>query len=171
VRAAAAGGGRRRSASSGGDVAAWMRAALREAQRAEARGEIPVGAVVVVGGTIVARAGNASIATHDPTGHAEIRALRRAARRLGRYRLVDATVVVTLEPCIMCMGALVQARVARLVYGATDPKVGAATVADDRRLNHRFAVHGGVEREASAALLTRFFRARRARARVAAPSR
>jgi len=144
-----------------------MREALADARRAGARGEIPVGAVVAVDGRIVGRAGNDSIRRYDPTGHAEIRALRRAARRVGQYRLTDATLVVTLEPCLMCMGALVHARVARLVYGATDPKAGAATslyrVAEDRRLNHRFPVDAGVLADECGALLREFFAARRGR--------
>jgi tRNA(adenine34) deaminase len=148
-----------------------MRAALAAARRAGIRGEVPVGAVVAVAGRIVARAANRSIRGHDPTGHAEIRALRRAARRLGAYRLVDATLVVTLEPCVMCMGALVHARIGRLVYGATDPKAGAATslyrIGEDRRLNHRFVATGGVAAEECGALLKAFFRARRAAAIVA----
>lgn len=142
-----------------------MRAALVEARRAGARGEIPIGAVVVVDGRIVARAGNASVRPHDPTGHAEIRALRRAARRLGSYRLTSATVVVTLEPCLMCMGAMVHARVRRLVFGAADPKAGAATslyrAGEDARLNHRFPSVGGVEADACGAILRAFFAARR----------
>jgi tRNA(adenine34) deaminase len=144
-----------------------MREALADARRAGDRGEIPVGAVVAIDGRIVGRAGNDSIRRHDPTGHAEIRALRHAARGAGQYRLTDATVVVTLEPCLMCMGALVHARVARLVYGATDPKAGAATslyrVAEDRRLNHRFPADGGVLADECGALLREFFAARRAR--------
>ena len=144
-----------------------MRVALADARRAGARGEVPVGAVVAIDGRVVARAGNDSIRRHDPTGHAEIRALRRAARRVGQYRLTDATLVVTLEPCLMCMGALVHARVARLVYGATDPKAGAATslyrIAEDRRLNHRFPVDAGVLADECGALLREFFGARRAR--------
>lgn len=145
-----------------------MRVALAEARRAGARGEIPVGAVVAVDGRVVARAGNASIAPPDPSGHAEMRALRRAARRLGTYRLTGATLVVTLEPCLMCMGAMVHARVARLVFGAADPKAGAATslyrVAEDRRLNHRFPVEGGVAAAECGALLRAFFASRRTRA-------
>jgi tRNA(adenine34) deaminase len=144
-----------------------MRVALADARRAGARGEIPVGAVVAIDGRIVGRAGNDSIRRHDPTGHAEIRALRRAARRVGQYRLTGATLVVTLEPCLMCMGALVHARIARLVYGATDPKAGAATslyrVAEDRRLNHRFPVDGGMLADECGALLREFFAARRGR--------
>ena len=146
-----------------------MRVALVEAQRAGARGEVPVGAVVALDGRIVARAGNDSIRPHDPTGHAEIRALRRAARRVGAYRLSGATVVVTLEPCLMCMGALVHARVARLVFGAEDPKAGAAVslyrVADDPRLNHRFPVSGGLLADEAGTLLRTFFAARRQKRR------
>ena len=142
-----------------------MQVALREARRAGARGEISVGAVVAVEGRIIARAGNGSIASHDPTGHAEIRALRRAARRLGTYRLTDATVVVTLEPCVMCMGAMVHARVGRVVFGAADPKTGAASsvyrIGDDRRLNHRVPAIGGVLGAEAGALLREFFARRR----------
>jgi tRNA(adenine34) deaminase len=144
-----------------------MRAALVEARRAGERGEIPVGAVVAIDGRIVARAGNASVGPRDPTGHAELRALRRASRRIGSYRLVDATVVVTLEPCLMCMGAMVHARIRRLVFGAYDPKTGAAAslyrVGEDRRLNHRFVAVGGVEAAECGSLLRQFFVARRAR--------
>jgi tRNA(adenine34) deaminase len=148
-----------------------MRAALVEARRAGRGGEVPVGALVAVDGRIVARAGNASIRPHDPTGHAEMRALRRAARRLGTYRLTDATVVVTLEPCLMCMGAMVHARIRRLVFGAYDPKAGAAAslyrAGEDRRLNHRFTSVGGVVADACGALLRDFFAHRRAATRLA----
>lgn len=160
------GGVRRADPEAVGD-AALMRAALEQARRAGARGEIPVGAVVVVDGRIVARAGNDSVRRHDPTGHAEVRALRAAARSLGAYRLTGATLVVTLEPCLMCMGAMVHARVRRLVFGALDPKTGAAVslyrVGDDRRLNHRFDAVGGVLADESSGLLREFFRARRGR--------
>jgi tRNA(adenine34) deaminase len=129
-----------------------------------------VGAVVAVDGRIVARAGNDSIRPNDPTGHAEILALRRAARRLGTYRLSGATIVVTLEPCLMCMGAMVHARIDRLVFGAHDPKAGAAIslfrVGEDPRLNHRFPSSGGVLEEQCGALLRDFFRQRR---RAASP--
>jgi tRNA(adenine34) deaminase len=142
-----------------------MRVALDQARRAGRRGEVPVGAVVAVGDRIVARAGNACVGPHDPAGHAELRALRSAARRLGRYRLPDATVAVTLEPCAMCVGAMVHARVARLVFGARDPKTGAAVslyrLANDRRLNHRFPVTGGVLADECGEVLRSFFRARR----------
>jgi len=148
-----------------------MQVALREARRAGARGEIPIGAAVAIDGRIVARAGNTSIAACDPSGHAEIQALRRAARRIGNHRLLGATIAVTLEPCAMCMGAMIQGRVARLVFGATDPKGGAAVslfrLGEDARLNHRFLVRGGVAETECAALLRTFFRARRApRSRV-----
>ena len=145
-----------------------MRAALAEARRAGARDEIPVGAVVALDGRIVARAGNDSIRPHDPTGHAEVRAIRGAARRVGSYRLTNATVVVTLEPCLMCMGVMVHARVGRLVFGAADPKAGAAVslyrVAEDRRLNHRFPVAGGVLASDCGVLLRQFFASRRKKA-------
>ena len=157
-------GGRRAASVVVGD-AALMRAALEQARRAGARGEIPVGAVVAVDGRIVARAGNDSVRRRDPTGHAEVRALRRAAQELGTYRLTEATIAVTLEPCIMCMGALVQARVERLVFGADDPKAGAAVslyrVGEDRRLNHRFESTGGVLGAECGELLREFFRQRR----------
>lgn len=144
----------------------WMEVALRLASRAARLGEVPVGAVVVRAGQPIGRAGNASIATHDPSGHAEIRALRAAGRRVGNYRLPGAVLYVTVEPCAMCMGAALQARVSRLVYGCHDPKAGAAgslfDLANDRRLNHRMAVTAGVGAASARELLQRFFRARRA---------
>jgi tRNA(adenine34) deaminase len=142
-----------------------MAEALREARAAAARGEVPVGAVVVLDDQRLASAGNASIAEHDPTGHAEIRALRAAAAAAGNYRLTGAVLYVTVEPCAMCMGAVLQARVGRLVFGCADPKAGAAgslfDLTNDPRLNHRVAVTGGVEEAASRTLLQDFFRARR----------
>ncbi len=124
-----------------------------------------MGAVVVSAGQRLARAGNRSIAAHDPTGHAEVRALRAAARRTGNYRLLGATLYVTVEPCAMCMGAAIQARVARLVYGCADPKAGAAgslyDLAADRRLNHLIVVQAGVEADLARTLLQDFFRSRR----------
>jgi tRNA(adenine34) deaminase len=144
----------------------WMRAALDDARAAGARGEVPVGALVVLDGQLLARAGNASIAEHDPTGHAEVRALRAAAARTRNYRLPGAVLYVTVEPCVMCMGAALHARVARLVYGCPDPKGGAAgsvvDLAAEPRLNHRIAVDAGVLGTESRALLQDFFRARRA---------
>ena len=144
-----------------------MAEALREARAAGARGEVPIGAVLVRDGVVLARAGNASIAETDPTGHAEVRALRSAARMAGNYRLPGAVLYVTVEPCIMCMGAALQARVARLVYGCADPKGGAAgslfDLAGDRRLNHRIVVDAGVAEDQCRALVRGFFRTRRER--------
>jgi len=138
-----------------------MQAALAEAQLAAEENEIPVGAVVVTGGEIIARGYNRSIMDHDPSGHAEIVALRAAGSAGGNYRLVDATLFVTLEPCVMCVGALVQARIRRLVFAAYDDKAGAAgSVLDltgERKLNHRFEVNGGLLRDESSSLLTGFF--------------
>jgi tRNA(adenine34) deaminase len=144
-----------------------MALALREAIAAGCLGEVPVGAVVVCGEEAIARAGNASIRTSDPAGHAEVRALRAAGRRLGNYRLTGATLYATVEPCAMCMGAAIQARVSRLVFGCADPKAGAAgslyDLAADPRLNHRMRVTAAVDEAASSELLRSFFRARRIR--------
>jgi tRNA(adenine34) deaminase len=149
----------------------WMALALAEAESAALRGEVPVGAVLVDGSGIIGAAGNSPISQCDPTAHAEILALRVAAMLRHNYRLPDATLYVTLEPCLMCMGALLHARVKRLVYGATDPKGGAAhslyTVGDDPRLNHRIEVVGGVLAEECALLVKDFFRRRRENARSA----
>ena len=142
-----------------------MDVALDLARDAAARGEVPVGAIVVRDGRIVGRGGNAPIVESDPTAHAEIAALRDAARTLGNYRLPDCTLYATLEPCAMCAGAIMHARIARLVYGAADPKTGACgSVIDlfaDERLNHHTAVTGGVRAGDCGALLSRFFAARR----------
>ncbi len=144
---------------------ACMLDALEEACRGMAAGEVPIGAIVVRDGQIVARAHNAPISTSDPTAHAEVLALREAARKAGNYRLTGATLYVTVEPCAMCAGAMLHARIARLVYGARDPKAGAVVslfrLLDDPRLNHRIAWHGDVQAEASAALLRQFFESRR----------
>ena len=141
--------------------------ALREAVAAGRRGEVPVGAVVVYGGEAIGRAGNASIRTSDPAGHAEVRALRAAGRRLRNYRLGGVTLYATVEPCAMCMGAALQARVERLVFGCADPKAGAAgslfDLASDPRLNHRIRVTAGVGEAESRELLRAFFRGRRNR--------
>ena len=146
---------------------AWMRLALVEAEKAAALGEVPVGAVLVDGNGLLAAAGNSPIRQCDPTAHAEILALRAAAGLRANYRLPDTTLYVTLEPCPMCMGALVQARVRRLVYGASDPKGGAAhslyNLGDDPRLNHRLEVVGGLLAEECGRLLKDFFRAKRDR--------
>ena len=145
----------------------WMERALECAREAGARGEVPVGAVLVRDGHELAAAGNAPIASSDPTAHAEILALREAARRERNYRLPDTVLYVTLEPCAMCIGAALYARVARLVFGCRDPKAGAAgSVVDltgEPRFNHRIDCTGGVHGDAAAALLQEFFRARRGR--------
>jgi len=143
-----------------------MRAALREAEKGAVAGEIPVGAVVVSPeGKILARAHNRSVGSNDPTAHAEILALRSAARKVGNYRLPGCRLVVTLEPCPMCAGAAVIARMSEIVYGAPDPKGGAVStlyrIASDERLNHRAAVTSGVLAEECAEQLTSFFRSRR----------
>jgi tRNA(adenine34) deaminase len=141
-----------------------MGAALRLARAAGRRGEVPVGAVVVAGGRIIGRGLNRPIGSCDPTAHAEMTALRRAALRARNYRLTGAVLYVTLEPCLMCLGAMVHARIDRLVFGAPDPKVGATAWLRGgraRRLNHRFAVRGGVRADQCATLLREFFRARR----------
>ena len=144
----------------------WMRAALSEARRGAAEGEVPVGAVVVSPeGEILSRAHNSPVGSNDPTAHAEILALREAARRMGNYRLAGCRLVVTLEPCAMCAGAAVAARVAEVVFGAEDPKSGAVrtlyAIASDPRLNHRAEVVSGVLASECSSLLKEFFRARR----------
>jgi tRNA(adenine34) deaminase len=143
----------------------WMIEALAEAVFAEANGEVPVGAVVVLNDLIVGRGHNRPIAQNDPTAHAEILALREAARTLNNYRLPGTTLYVTVEPCLMCMGALLHARVGRLVFGCDDPKTGAAgslyDVSNDLRLNHQLAITAGVRADESRALLQRFFRGKR----------
>lgn len=143
----------------------YMREALLLAAAAQARGEVPVGAVVVKDGEIIGRGYNQPISGHDPTAHAEVVAMRDAARRMGNYRLTGCELYVTLEPCIMCAGAIMHARVARLVYGAADPKTGACgSVVDlfaDTKLNHHAAVVQGVLAAECGALLSAFFRRRR----------
>jgi tRNA(adenine34) deaminase len=144
---------------------AYMRMALAEARRAAEMGEVPVGAVVVLSDEIVGVGCNRVIADHDPTAHAEIVALRQAAARLGNYRLTGATLYVTVEPCAMCAGAAVLARIRRLVYGCDDPKAGAVRslfqIADDARLNHRIEITSGVLAEDCSAVLRDFFQTRR----------
>lgn len=143
----------------------WMRQALQLAQRAALEGEVPVGALVVQDNVLIAEGWNQPILRHDPTAHAEIVALRAAAEILNNYRLLNTTLYVTLEPCVMCVGALVHARVGRVVYGASDPKTGAAgsvfDILGNERHNHRIEIQSGVMAEACGALLTDFFRARR----------
>lgn len=142
-----------------------MRAALEQAALAAAAGEVPVGAVVVIDGVIVAAGHNRSISDADPSGHAEIIALRAAAQAQGNHRLVDATLYVTLEPCVMCVGAIAQARLRRVVFGAYDAKAGAlgsaTDLADSKALNHRFEINGGLLADESGALLKEFFQSRR----------
>jgi tRNA(adenine34) deaminase len=142
-----------------------MRAALSEAAMAAAEGEVPVGAVVVIDGEIIATGFNRSVSDADPSGHAEIVALRAAADRANNHRLVNATLFVTLEPCVMCVGAIAQARVGRVVFGAYDKKAGALgsveDLSDSRALNHRFEVNGGLLAGDASALLKSFFESRR----------
>ena len=142
-----------------------MQAAITEARGAAAEGEVPVGAVVSIDGEIIARAHNRVITSHDPSGHAEILALREAGAVRENYRLPGTTLYVTLEPCAMCMGAIIHARVARLVFGAYDSKAGAAgsviDLVDSPASNHRFEVNGGVLADDCGSLLRDFFRSRR----------
>jgi tRNA(Arg) A34 adenosine deaminase TadA len=143
----------------------FMRRALELAARAEAAGEVPVGAVVVLDAEIIGEGFNAPVSTADPTAHAEIRALRAATAGAGNYRLPGSTLYVTLEPCAMCAGAIIHARVSRLVYGAADPKTGAAgsilNLFDESRLNHHTRVQSGVLADDCAAILRQFFARRR----------
>ena len=147
----------------------WMRQALELARRAAEVGEVPVGALLLCEGAVIGEGWNQPIGACDPTAHAEVLALRAAAARLGNYRLVNSTLYVTLEPCPMCAGALVHARVARVVFGAADPRSGAAgsvfNLLQAEALNHRATVTGGVDAEACGALLRDFFRARRVKVR------
>ena len=143
----------------------FMRAALEQAHQAGQAGEVPVGAVVVKDGEIIGRGSNAPISRHDPSAHAEMMALRDAAQRVGNYRLVDCELYVTLEPCLMCVGAMFHARIARVVFGASDPKTGAAgSVLDlfgEQRLNHHATVQGGVLAAECGKVLSDFFAQRR----------
>lgn len=142
-----------------------MQRALELARRAEQEGEVPVGAVLVKDNEIISEGWNRPISGCDPTAHAEIQALRAAGQRLGNYRLVETTLYVTLEPCIMCIGAIMHARVQRLVYAASDPRAGAIhsayTIPNDGKLNHSIEVETGVLADECSGLLTNFFRARR----------
>lgn len=143
----------------------WMQKALEQAREAEAAGEVPVGAVLVKDDEFIAQAWNRPISSQDPTAHAEILALRAAAARIGNYRLPGCTLYVTLEPCTMCAGAIIQARLQRVVYGATDPKTGAAgsvfEILGTHRLNHYVAVASGVLADDCGRLLSTFFKVRR----------
>ena len=143
----------------------FMQAALQQAQLAAVSGEVPVGAVLVAKGEVVAAGHNRTLLDHDPSGHAEVVVLRQAAKSAGNHRLIDATLYVTLEPCAMCVGAIVQARIARVVFGAYDQKAGALgsaiDLSDSSAFNHRFEIQGGLLADDSAAILKDFFAARR----------
>jgi len=143
----------------------WMREALEEARRAEAEGEVPVGALVLINEKVVGRGHNHSIRSHDPTAHAEILALRHAAHSMRNYRLPGSILVVTVEPCMMCVGAMIHARVDELVFGAADPKAGAVhsvfQMASVARLNHQIAVTSGLLADECGGLLRAFFESRR----------
>lgn len=143
----------------------YMQQAIALAQQAAEQGEVPVGAIIVKDGAIIGKGSNTPIDTHDPTAHAEIIAMRDAAQRIGNYRLVDCTLYVTLEPCAMCTGAMQHARIARVVYGASDAKTGACgsvvNLMAETKLNHHAVVEGGVLAEECGSLLSTFFKARR----------
>ena len=151
-----------------GEDAAWMELALDQARLAAAAGEVPVGALVIKDGEIIGRGHNRNLLDNDPTAHAEIVALRQAAARLGNHRLVGCVMVATIEPCSMCAGALIHARIARLVYGASDPKAGAAgstvQVINHPRLNHHMEVTAGVLAGRCSEILQEFFRRKREQA-------
>jgi len=143
----------------------WMEQALLHAEKVALNGEIPVGAVLIDNNGLLAAAGNSPISRKDPSAHAEMLVIRSAAEQLNNYRLPGTTLYVTLEPCIMCMGVLIHARITRLVYGAADPKTGAAdsvySIGNDGRLNHKIEIRGGVLAEQCSTLLKTFFKTRR----------
>ena len=143
----------------------WMREALEEAKRAGNEGEVPIGALVLLNGKIIGRGRNCAIRRCDPSAHAEVVALRQAARNVGNYRLPGSTLVVTIEPCVMCVGAMIQARVEELIYGARDPKAGAVhsifRIADTEELNHRISATGGIQEEECGVIMKEFFATRR----------
>lgn len=145
--------------------AEWMQEAIALARQAEAEGEVPVGAVVIIDGEIVGRGYNRVIGAQDPTAHAEVVAMRDAAARIGNYRLINATLVSTIEPCSMCAGAMVHARVKQLFYGAKEPRSGAAgstiNVFENPALNHRVSVTGGICEVETSTMMSAFFKARR----------
>jgi tRNA(adenine34) deaminase len=153
-------------ASASASAEAFMRHALTLARRAEAEGEVPVGALLVMEGRIIGEGWNRPIGSHDPSAHAEIIALRQAGQQQGNYRLPGSTLYVTLEPCVMCVGAIIHARVERVIYGASDPKAGAAgsrfdLLPSDQRFNHKTHCQSGLLAEECSQLLRSFFRARR----------
>ncbi len=143
----------------------YMTHAIEEAKKAKTRGEVPVGAVITLDNKPIARAGNSPISSRDPTAHAEINAIRKAAMITGNYRLPEAAIYITLEPCIMCMGAIIHARIKRVVFGASDPKTGAAVsqyqLGRDSLLNHELIIQGGLLEEQCGSILKTFFRERR----------
>jgi len=143
----------------------FMKIALEEAQSAYRRGEVPVGAVLVREGNVLARAHNSPIALNDPSAHAEMLVLRQAAEKIGNYRLAGTELFVTIEPCVMCAGAIVHARVERVIFGVRDPKFGAVVslynILDDKRLNHQVKVTEGVLKEECGEIISRFFREKR----------
>lgn len=146
------------------DDSRWMTRALALAQQAQAQGEVPVGAVLIRNGELLGEGWNRPITSHDPTAHAEIIALRAASRQLDNYRLLGTTLYVSLEPCVMCMGAMIHARIKRLVFGAHDPKGGAASmfsVLEPGRTNHSIEVMGGIRESECSEILRSFFKARR----------
>lgn len=147
------------------DFEHYMQLALRCAEKAGASGEVPIGAIIVHENQVIAKAWNQPIATNDPTAHAEVVAIRQAASVLNNYRLIGATLYVTLEPCIMCIGAMIHARIDRLVYGAYDPKIGAVqrqlSLLSTPGLNHKLEFFGGILKDECASCLKAFFRARR----------
>jgi len=149
----------------------FMREALEQARQAGACGEVPVGAIVVLDGQIVGRGFNQPIGRHDPTAHAEVMALRDAAQRLGNYRLPGCELYVTLEPCAMCSGAIMHARIRRVVFGARDPKTGVAgsviDLFDEARLNHHATIEGGLMADECGSMLSAFFAARRGKTLIA----
>jgi tRNA(adenine34) deaminase len=143
----------------------WMQRAIELAREAEQKGEVPVGAVLVKDNQVIGEGYNAPIATHDPSAHAEIQAIRAAANALGNYRLLNTTLYVTVEPCVMCAGAIVHARISEVVYGTSEPRSGAAgsvfNLLQSEALNHRVTIRSGVLQEECASLLTNFFQQRR----------
>jgi len=143
----------------------WMREAIDEARKAGDEGEVPIGAIVLLNGKIIGRGHNSPIRLCDPSAHAEIVALRQAARNAGNYRLPGSVLIVTIEPCVMCVGAMIQARVDELIYGARDPKAGAIhsvfNIADTEELNHRIQAAGGILEDECGAIIREFFAARR----------
>jgi tRNA(adenine34) deaminase len=145
--------------------AAWMQIALEQARRAAELGEVPIGALVIKDGVILGQGHNRNLLDNDPTAHAEMVALRQAAAQFGNHRLVGCEMVVTIEPCAMCAGAMIHARLARLVYGASDPKAGAAgsvlQVLNHPRLNHKLQITPGILNDKCSEILKKFFRARR----------